>query len=96
MSNFFIQDYNINPRGEYRVELLLENNDRRRIYGNKHISEGTWFGNKLSFTKDYCYFVCSSSLYRCKLDNLPYGLYPGEDLLESDNGYYNIITDWDD
>lgn len=96
MNSFFIQDYDINPRGEYRVELLLENNDRRRIYGNEYICEGNWFGDKISFSKDYCYFVLSSKLYRCKLDNLAYGLYPGEDLLESDNGYYNIITDWND
>lgn len=94
MSSFFLLDYSI-CKEDPNVDIILGNNKRRRIYGNQFKSEGSWFGDKISFTEDYCYFVWKSCLYRCEIDNLPYGLYPSENLIESENGYYNIVTKWE-
>lgn len=99
-TSFFIVDYRIkeseNPFGEGDgfVEIYLENSMERSIYGNEHIENGSWFGDKISFTDEHCYYIYQSSLYKCELDTLPYSVYPPDELQESENGYYNIISEW--
>ena len=92
--SFFIREYSITNSGY--VQIVLENDDLRRIYGNVYIDDGEWFGDKISFTDEYCYYVCRNKLWRAKLDNAPIDVYPSGKTFEGGNGYYIQITEWND
>jgi|APHM01.1.fsa_nt_gi hypothetical protein len=102
-TSFFLKAYDVRKNESSRtigdenayVQVLLENDTERSLYGKKYNTHGNWFGNKISFSDTHCYYVYNSNLYRCKMSKLPFKLYARDDLQSGENGYYNEITKWD-